>query len=176
MTEPAIQPPAEEVIQKVKPKRKYVYTKKTGRPSPFPLLKIENIKKLISKGFNDTEIAEFIGVTSVTYYGWKSKHKSFFSEIEVFKKTQNANIRRSLYERAFGYSHEAIKFLVVKGKVVREKYIEHYPPDTEACKFWLKNKESEDWRDEHEVKHSGEIKFINHIPEPEIVRDAISAN
>ena len=32
------------------------------------------------------------------------------------------------------------------------------------------------WIDKHEIEHSGEIKFINHIPEPEIVRDAISAN
>ena len=32
------------------------------------------------------------------------------------------------------------------------------------------------WRDKQEIEHSGEIKLINHIPEPEIVRDAISAN
>ena len=32
------------------------------------------------------------------------------------------------------------------------------------------------WRDKQEIEHSGEIKLINHIPEPEIVRDAVNAN
>lgn len=150
----------------VKQKRKYIYTKR-GRPTPFTDLKIEQVKKLISKGFSDSEIAQFIGVTSVTYYGWKSKHKVFFSEVEVFKKQQNANVRRSLYERSIGYSHEAIKFFVIKGKIVGQKFIEHYPPDTEACKFWLKNKEPDEWRERQEVEHFGTISVKDLVSEVE---------
>lgn len=166
-----VQPQTEQSQQttsevKQKQKRKFTYSKQ-GRPTPFDTLKIEQVKKLILKGFSDSEIAQFIGVTPVTYYSWKSKHKSFFSEIEVFKKQQNANVRRSLYERALGYSHEAIKFFVIKGKIVGQKFIEHYPPDTEACKFWLKNKESEEWRDKQELEHTGDITITNLVAEVE---------
>lgn len=143
-------------------KRKYVkrYVPadelKVGRPSPFDSLSIEQVKKLISKGFNDSEIADFLGVHPVTYFGWKRKHKDFFREIADYKNQANLKIERSLYDRAMGYEHEAVKFFVIKGKVKEVKYIERYPPDTEALKLWLINR-TDDWKDKKDLNHSGEV-------------------
>ena len=36
-------------------------------------------------------------------------------------------------------------------------YTEHYPPDTTACIFWLKNRQKAAWRDRQEVEHSGKV-------------------
>ena len=33
----------------------------------------------------------------------------------------------------------------------RLQFIEHYPPDTTAAIFWLKNRQPEKWRDKKEV-------------------------
>ena len=33
------------------------------------------------------------------------------------------------------------------GKIIEHKYIEHYPPDTTAALFWLKNRRPDRWRD-----------------------------
>jgi hypothetical protein len=33
------------------------------------------------------------------------------------------------------------------GKIVEHKYIEHYPPDTTAMIFFLKNRRPDRWRD-----------------------------
>ena len=48
-----------------------------------------------------------------------------------------------------------------KQKIIRANTIKHYPSDTTACIFWLKNRKSENWRDRKEVEHSGEIGGTN---------------
>jgi hypothetical protein len=32
------------------------------------------------------------------------------------------------------------------------RYVEHLPPDTTACIFWLKNRRRQDWRDRVDVQ------------------------
>ena len=51
-------------------------------------------------------------------------------------------VERSLYERANGYSYDAVKIFMPAGakKPVYAPYIEHVPPDVTAAIFWLKNR------------------------------------
>ena len=37
------------------------------------------------------------------------------------------------------------------GKIVEHKYVEHYPPDTAAICFWLKNRRPDQWRDAQRI-------------------------
>lgn len=44
------------------------------------------------------------------------------------------------------------KFATSEGRITDSKeYIEHYPPDTTAAIFWLKNRQPEKWRDRKEI-------------------------
>ena len=69
------------------------------------------------------------------------------------KEVADERVGRALYHRAIGYSHPAVKIVTVAlgnnagSKVVREEYTEHYPPDTAAICFWLKNRQPDRWRD-----------------------------
>ena len=58
----------------------------------------------------------------------------------------DATVADRLYARAIGYSHDAVKIFNNKGEIVREEYVEHYPPDVQAAIFWLRNRRPE-WRD-----------------------------
>jgi hypothetical protein len=53
-----------------------------------------------------------------------------------------------------GYSYDTEKIFVYEGEPVRVPYVEHVPPDTTACIFWLKNRRKDLWRDrfDHTVK------------------------
>lgn len=53
-----------------------------------------------------------------------------------------------------GYSYDAVKIFQHNGKPVKVPYVEHVPPDTTACIFWLKNRKPEAWRDvkDHNVR------------------------
>ena len=59
-----------------------------------------------------------------------------------------------LYERANGYSYDAVKIFCSRdGEIIEAPYAEHVPPDVNACIFWLKNRRPQDWRDVQNVEH-----------------------
>jgi hypothetical protein len=61
----------------------------------------------------------------------------------------------SLYERANGYTYDAVKIFMPAGakKPVYAPYREHVPPDTTAAIFWLKNRDPAHWRDAWQLEH-----------------------
>jgi hypothetical protein len=108
-------------------------------------------------GLTDFELAQVIGVNESTIHGWKIKHPEFKKALQTGKAFANKRVERSLYHRAVGYSFESEKiFGPSKDRgVTIVPYTEHVPPDTEAAKFWLKNREPDKWRDKVEVVNDG---------------------
>lgn len=49
-----------------------------------------------------------------------------------------------------GYTHPATKFFQAGGSILREDYVEHYPPDATSMIFWLKNRQPDKWRDKRD--------------------------
>lgn len=115
-------------------------------------------------GATDAEMADFFEVDERTIGNWKNEHEEFFQSIKKGKVLADATIADSLYHRAKGYSHEAVKIIAVSqgnnmGSEVQEvPYVEHYPPDTTAAIFWLKNRQPKKWRDKQDVEHSGAVR------------------
>ena len=63
---------------------------------------------------------------------------------------------RSLYQRGIGYHYDAVKIFMPAGakKPIYAPYVEHIPPDPASAMFWLKNRDSEHWRDVQQLEHS----------------------
>ena len=59
------------------------------------------------------------------------------------------------------------KIFCSRGKVIRVETVEHYPPDTTAMIFWLKNRQPDRWRDRAEVEHQHLFNFIGMLPSEE---------
>jgi hypothetical protein len=89
-----------------------------------------------------------------TIHRWKSQHEEFCHSLRAGKEEADARVERSLYQRAVGYEHEAVKIFMPAGAEapVYAPYIEHVPPDTNASTFWLKNRKPGEWRDKTEVE------------------------
>jgi len=129
-----------------------------ARPSKYKPEFAKQAAKLCKLGATDRELADFFGVAESTLNLWKLEHRSFSESLKMAKDAADKRVERSLYQRATGYSHEAVKILMTKeGDVYREPYVEHYPPDTVACIFWLKNRKPAEWRDKADVEHSGSL-------------------
>ena len=45
-----------------------------------------------------------------------------------------------------------------EGQVIREEYTEHYPPDTNAQRLWLMNRQPDKFRDRQQIDVTGTIK------------------
>lgn len=110
-------------------------------------------KILAETGKIDKEIAKEIGVSEVTLNNWKKAHPEFAKSLKKGKEIPDDKVEKSLFERANGYDHPETKVFCYKGKVITHTIMRHYPKDTLAEIFWLKNRRPEKWRDKQEIKH-----------------------
>lgn len=130
-----------------------------GRPTVFRAEFIRMAAKACALGATDVDVAELLGVSVPTIDKWKQSKPDFLQALKAAKASADARVEQSLYRRALGWKHKAVKILAVanganQGSSVEEiPYIEHYPGDTTAQIFWLKNRQPERWRDKHEVEH-----------------------
>ena len=119
-----------------------------GRPTKFKPEYIEKARLLASKGLIDVEIAEFFDVELNTFRVWRAKYPELNASLKAGKVDADDRVERSLYERACGYSMPAVKIFMPANATapIYAPYVEHTPPDTVACIFWLKNRRKEEWR------------------------------
>ena len=131
-----------------------------GRPSSYKPEYAKEAEKLCALGATDAELADFFDVDTSTIWRWQSRHPEFCNAIKAAKAEADARVERSLYQRAVGYTHDAVKIFNANGVAMTVPYREHQPPDTAAAFIWLKNRQREKWRDKHEVdatvEHKGE--------------------
>lgn len=132
-----------------------------GRPTKFNDSVREKILELAEKGKTIAQIAEIIGVSTRTLYFWQGRHPDLLHALKEAKQTADELVEASLFARAVGYSHPEQKVFLHEGEVVTHDMIKHYPPDTTAAIFWLKNRKPKSWADTQKVEHSGgqEIKI-----------------
>jgi Homeodomain-like domain len=124
-----------------------------GRPTSYRPECADQAKKLCELGATDADIAAFFGVSDRTIYRWQTAHPEFCQALKAGKAPADDRVERSLFHRAVGYSHDAVKIMMPAGfdEPVYAHYRKHEPPDTVAAIFWLKNRRPDLWRDRHEV-------------------------
>lgn len=126
-----------------------------GRPTGFKPQFVEQARKLCELGATDEDVANFFDVSARTIYRWQTQYEEFCQALKAGKEPADARVERSLFHRAVGYSHEAVKIFMPAGadKPVYAPFVEHVPPDTTAAIFWLKNRKPSEWRDvsQHEL-------------------------
>lgn len=125
----------------------------TGRPSSYKPEYAKKAVELAVSGLTDAEMAEEFGVSRVTFWQWKCKHKEFAIALKAAKGEPDDRVEASLYKRAIGFEHEAVKVFMPAGadKPVYAPYREYVLPDVTAQIFWLKNRRKETWRDKSEL-------------------------
>lgn len=108
------------------------------------------VEKLARLGAIDKEIADILGIGERTFHEWKKQHVEFSAALKNGKLLADAEVAQKLFHRAIGYKHKAVKIFNQQGVPLIVDYTEHYPPDTTACIFWLKNRRPDLWRDKRE--------------------------
>jgi hypothetical protein len=116
------------------------------RPTKYKPEYAKQAAKLCEMGATDKELADFFEVSESTLNLWKLRHERFSESLKLGKEPANEKVKRSLYHRAVGYSHPEDDIRVVSGEIVITPTTKHYPPDTTACIFFLKNRLPEEFR------------------------------
>jgi hypothetical protein len=147
-----------------KPKKK---KSNAGRPTRYKKEYVEQAYKLCLLGLVDDELSEYFGVSEVTLNAWKKRHPEFLKSVMEGKEIADANVAKSLYERAVGYEHPEVHISTYQGKVIQTELTKHYPPDTAAAVHFLNNRQRHKWKSRVDNTHSdpdgGPIQTITRI-------------
>lgn len=130
-----------------------------GRPTDYREEYNDLANKFAKLGATDKQMADFFNVAESTFHKWKLDYPKFSESIKEGKLTADANVAHALYHRAIGYEHPEDDIRSVNGEIVITPTIKHYPPDSTAALFWLKNRRKEDWRDKSEIEANVDFSF-----------------
>lgn len=122
-----------------------------GRPSAYKAEFANIAYRHCLLGATDKDLAAAFNVSESTLNLWKQKFPKFSESLKAGKADADSEIAESLYKRAKGCSHKAVKIMQHDGEAFSHEYTEYYPPDTAACIFWLKNRRPDQFRNNPEV-------------------------
>jgi len=147
-----------------------------GRPTKYKEEYNDLARKFSLLGSTDKDLARSFEVDEATINVWKVKYPEFQESIKKGKEFADANVADSLYNRARGFSHMKqvpmkIKQMVfdesgngkLEDKIEMVVTEEYFPPDTAAAFIWLKNRQSDKWRDKPKEQIAEENKFAEQI-------------
>ena len=126
-----------------------------GRPTKYKPEYADLARKFCLLGATDKRLGDFFQVNEDTINEWKKVYTEFSESICQGREIADAEIANSLYHRAKGYSHPEVDIKVIQNQVVMTDLVKHYPPDTTAASLWLRNRQSDKWRDKTEQELTG---------------------
>ena len=127
-----------------------------GRPTLYKSTMNKQAEKLCKLGATDAELADFFNIAESTLNNWKIEHPKFLESINKGKVQADAEVAEKLFKRATGYSHKDVDIKMYEGEIIATPLVKHYPPDTAAAIFWLKNRQKKKWRDKIETGFTDE--------------------
>jgi hypothetical protein len=118
-----------------------------GRP---PLYKPENADlacKLCMLGATNDDLGKCFEVSRTTIDHWIETIPEFADGVRQGRDLADAAVIHKLYSRAMGFTKEITKHVLHRGELREVPVTLYYPPDTQACFFWLRNRRRLHWQD-----------------------------
>jgi hypothetical protein len=118
-----------------------------GRPTLYDPALCEQAHNYCLLGATNDELAEFFVVSARTIDRWIADHADFGDAVRRGRFVADSRVARGLYDRAVGYDRTIERLVTVGGELKPVTSTLHYPPNVQACIFWLRNRRRQTWRD-----------------------------
>ena len=118
-----------------------------GRPTRFEPEMCEQAHNYCLLGATNDELADFFRVSPSTIDRWIAERTDFGNAVKSGRVVADARVARGLYDRAVGYDRQVEREVIVGGELQPVASTVHYPPNVQACIFWLRNRQRRTWRD-----------------------------
>lgn len=122
---------------------------------------------LIKNGQTMRDVADAFGFSVRTLERWANAYPSFKEAISEARPIANAKVEKALFKRAIGYTVKETKSIVEvdkegNTKPVRREIVEkHIAPDVGAICFWLKNRDTENWKDKPDFSGESDLGLMD---------------
>ena len=123
------------------------HTSNLGRPTAYEPEYCELAHNYCLLGATAEELADFFGVTRGTINNWIATIPEFAAALREGRNLADARVARGLFARAVGYSHKVDRTVLHRGEERTVSNVVRYPPDTQACIFWLRNRRRQTWQE-----------------------------
>lgn len=116
-----------------------------ARPSNYSHDILAPVSEMARRGFRAVEIADALKIKRRTWENWIAAKPELQAALKIGYEEASDRVEMALFTKAIGYDVETEEIKVIDGKVVRIATKTHYPPDTGAIVFWLKNRRRDRW-------------------------------
>ncbi len=130
---------------------------KIGRPTVYRKSFVERAQKLWAKGSTDEEVCKALKITHQTLHNYQKRYPDFLEAKVRGKAIADQLVEHALFKRATGFIAPDCHVSQWEGEITITDLEKHYPPDTAAIVFWLKNRKPKEWRDKTELTVSDEV-------------------
>lgn len=143
-------------------------------------LGLGRIEEFCENGLDDGELARAMEITDRTLRDWKKRFPEIPQAITRGRGGARVQIKNALFERAKG-GYRTVKkpmkrrireYDETTGRCIREEEIIdlaeetiYIPPDTNAIKFWLTNRDPEHWQNRVELQGTGQLSLEEVLPD-----------
>lgn len=140
-----------------------------GRKGGYELLiqpRLEEIYEWLREGYYEKDIIKLLRTSKETFYTAKKEHPEFAQIFEDARSSLITDLKKSLFQRAKGYTYEETKVVIDKDKDgnIRsqkiEKVMKHVSPDTGALVFSLTNltqRDEDRFYNRQDIEHGGAV-------------------
>ena len=118
---------------------------------------VYQVEQACKNGFTTKQVAELFSVSASAIYSWRNTYPEFKKAMDAGRDVYNlATAETCLQKRLGGYFYNEITSRMVgvgaDAKMQEVKVVKrHVPPDTNALKFFLKNRNKERWPDKQDI-------------------------
>jgi len=111
------------------------------------LPRLEEVRSWIRDGATDKEVCRRLGITSSTFYLYKTKYPEFSETISKTKDVIDSEVVNAGYKRATGYFvDEEEKVYDGQGNLISRKVKSKYiAPDPRMIEWWLAYRQRNTW-------------------------------
>jgi hypothetical protein len=131
-----------------------------GRPTAFKTEYCELARNYCLLGAVNDELAGFFGVAPRTIDNWVATIPDFEAAVREGRHVADARVAERLYARAMGYTYKGERTVLYRGEPRTVPHTVHYPPDIQACIFWLRNRRRQSWREKVEPAQEATVDMV----------------
>ena len=137
--------------EKQRPKRRKVRVENSIIAEWTTPERLELISGWARDGYTDKEIAEKMGISSVSLRNYRLQHPEMDKAVQNGKEVVDYKVESALLKFALGGMTTEVKIIAefkdgILTKTIKERITREQPPNVLACQTWLFNRQREKWK------------------------------